>query len=87
MVLIQLVSITSFGKEVGDIKGFSQVGWYYRHEMDIYQIDRAPYRYPFFPFLIPVLALGNFLAEKIPFFPFSFYLKLLLFPDDLSIID
>jgi hypothetical protein len=56
----------------------SAAGWHLRHGLDFYRIDTDHTQYPYAPFLIFFHALGNWLSETIPFFTFSFYLKLFL---------
>ena len=78
ILFAQIVAILFIKNEVGDVFLFSKAGHYLRLKLDFYEFDSTHSQFPFFPFLIYFHALGNFLAENIGFFTFSFYLKLLL---------
>ncbi|MBD3279148.1 MAG: hypothetical protein GF390_00370 [Candidatus Pacebacteria bacterium] len=78
LILLQIISIASFKKEVGDVMLFSGAGWHLRHRIDFYWIDSDHSQYPFFPFLIFLHAGLNWLQENLITLTFSFLLKLVL---------
>lgn len=78
ILLAQIIAIFFIKNEVGDVFLFSKAGHYLRLKLDFYEFDITHSQYPFFPFLIYFYALGNFLAENISNFTFSFYHKLLI---------
>ncbi len=78
VLLIQIISIATLKKEVGDVGLFASAGWYLSHHQDIYLIDTFHTQYPFFPFLIFLHVILQKLWELFPVLTFSYYLKLVL---------
>ncbi len=78
ILLLQLSFAALQTKEVGDVMLFSGAGWHLRHQIDFYFIDAQHTQYPFFPFLIFVHAVLNFVQEAVPVLTFSFFLKVVL---------
>ncbi len=78
ILFIQIATAALLNKQVGDVGLFSSAGYYLRQKIDFYWIDSDHGQYPFFPFLIFFHAFGDYLANTLSLFTFSFFLKLLL---------